>query len=684
MFPYKIAIPILSDITGTKPQHLRTMYAALLENDCIPLTEIPFIQQEAYVKEYLLRDRYVDVDLMQEATPDDEIPYLSVGVQAFFKRTKLVRDTISIQKAYAADRTVTSHLTNLATSYGITYRTLMRERSRFMSHTSLMNLLSDPYKGEDTVDRYRKCCFYCRDYIIARHESAGRPSDNSVFRETKNLKTFLCINCPYHPESKAKAHRKNDYVPSATCKRNSTYMITPNTRDTVNTITSRIPQQETYMAWAGVRAWMSKCQHTIPRIHPEIVNYCWFPDHTLLDIIVKTKVYKDGHFDTGRVWLTGIMDIASKVLVGYTLSTNPNSELIAHTFSTASAFKADSPIFGTCRYWYSDNGKDFRANLVKGLPNSHNEPPLYLNKEFGESGILEWLGITQVKARIYNGRAKPIERVWKTIEDEFICKMQGYCGNKPTNRPSTLAQDIKEGNLYTFEQFADIFADVIFPGYNNFKAKDESESPMERYLRLPKEKTVVPSWRTLSVLKHKKKSCAVYPNGIHYGMFKDKPLIYWHPGLARFIRPQMPYEKVQVYAFDEPFNRSLAIVYGQVFIGEAHPVEGLNIIEEKSHLVIQHLQEQASQLKTYSTHIKQMHNIVLQNNLTELGTGIPAIDNVAYGQVIDLERDAKEAYDDPRIPDELKDIAIQIQDLTIEPEVPDIIGDFLAQLGRKE
>jgi len=79
-----------------------------------------------------------------------------------------------------------------------------------------------------------------------------------------------------------------------------------------------------------------------------------------------------------------------------------------------------------------------------------------------------------------------------------------------------------------------------------------------------------------------------------------------------------------------------------------------------------------------------MHNIVLQNNLTELGTGIPAIDNVAYGQVIDLERDAKEAYDDPRIPDELKDIAIQIQDLTIEPEVPDIIGDFLAQLGRKE
>ena len=89
---------------------------------------------------------------------------------------------------------------------------------------------------------------------------------------------------------------------------------------------------------------------------------------------------------------------------------------------------------------------------------------------------------------------------------------------------------------------------------------------MERYLRLPKAKTIVPSWRTLAVLKRKKKSCAVHPDGIHYGTHDGKPIVYWHPGLAQFIRPQKPYEKVQVYAFDEPFNRSLAIVYGQVYV----------------------------------------------------------------------------------------------------------------------
>ena len=107
-----------------------------------------------------------------------------------------------------------------------------------------------------------------------------------------------------------------------------------------------------------------------------------------------------------------------------------------------------------------------------------------------------------------------------------------------------------------------------------------------------------------------------------------------------------------------------------------------NLIEERRYLVIQHLQEQAAQIRTYSSHIRQMHNIVLQNNLVELGTGIPAIDNVAYGQAID--ETTAGAVDDKRIPEELKELASKYQDLTIEAEGPDVIGDFLARLGRKE
>ena len=75
--------------------------------------EIPFDQQEAFAREYLLRDRYVDIDLMQCAAHDSDLPYLSVGVRQFFNRSNLVRAALSIQAAYAADHTITARLMEL-------------------------------------------------------------------------------------------------------------------------------------------------------------------------------------------------------------------------------------------------------------------------------------------------------------------------------------------------------------------------------------------------------------------------------------------------------------------------------------------------------------------------------------------------------------------------------------------
>lgn len=97
MFPYSISIPILSEIAETNEKKLRKMYAQIIDNDCVPLPAIPFDQQEKYAKEYLLRSQYVDIDLIQEATPDSDTPYLSEGVQRFFQRTNIVRKALSIQ-----------------------------------------------------------------------------------------------------------------------------------------------------------------------------------------------------------------------------------------------------------------------------------------------------------------------------------------------------------------------------------------------------------------------------------------------------------------------------------------------------------------------------------------------------------------------------------------------------------
>ena len=70
-------------------------------------------------------------------------------------------------------------------------------------------------------------------------------------------------------------------------------MVIPNLPDTVCTIVNRSSDQETCLAWNGVRAWASKHNYTPPRNKPQEVNYVWIADHTKLDIFVKTTQNPD-------------------------------------------------------------------------------------------------------------------------------------------------------------------------------------------------------------------------------------------------------------------------------------------------------------------------------------------------------------------------------------------------------
>ena len=352
-----------------------------------------------------------------------------------------------------------------------------------MNITPLYRALSHSASAEDTKDRYRTCCLYCRDLIIFLHEKPGKISAAKIFRDIRDSKPFPCKTCPYHPDVKNGPHKKGDFIPTATCSRNSEFMVKPNCDDTVCSVIRRIPEQQDVLAWAGVRAWAALYHYAPAREKSNIVNRVWFSDHKILDLEVRTRQRPDGSWEVQRPWITAIIDDASDVMVSYVLSLKPNSDCIAECFARACAFTVDTPYSGICDYFYIDNGRDYRSNKMKGLPNSEPEP-LYLNKEFGESGILEWFGIKVIHALPYRGRSKTIESIWNTIDREWIRPLPGYCGCSPNERPFILEQQIKSNELYTFEQFADYFADVIYPKYNDFAVT--KESPNSLYQRLPK------------------------------------------------------------------------------------------------------------------------------------------------------------------------------------------------------
>lgn len=682
-----ISAEILSEISHDSLQKTKKFYRrSLSENDLIPLECIPDDLQEKYVNDYLLHGRIIDFAFINACKDDAVSPLESRETKELFAEMKLMRKAYEIS---LSDH-ITEKLNALAKENSISYRTLMRKRKVYMNNSSLANALKHGSDSslhildeEDMKDRYRTCCYYCRDLIIYLHEQPGKISSAKIYRDLRDAKPFPCSKCPYHPEVKAKKHAKGEMIPSATCRRKEEFMVKPRCEDTVCLIVKRIPEQQDALAWEGVRSWASHYQYAPARERPKVVNEVWFSDHKELDILVRTGRNKDGEWIVRRPWLTAIIDAASEVMVSYVLSDYPNADCIAECFSQACAFTVDTPYCGLPDYFYIDNGKDFRSKKLAGLPNADDDnSPLFLNKNFGESGILEWFGVKVIHALKYRGRSKTIEPIWRLMDREWFKNMPGYCGEKPENCPEHVKEWLRKKqyeNFLTFEQLADDFADRIYPEYNSFGVT--RETPDDLYRRLPKASSYVPTWRTLAVLKSVSVERVIRPKGIQY----DNNY-YWNSELGPLIEKDDS-TKYRIFAFDTPFNRRISVVKDHTYICEAHLIEKLNVREEKRFKVIQHIRQQQLQHRFYSRRNRQIHSLILQTDVLKDISNAPVVDNIRYGQAIDKEKDEMEAQENNAIPDKLKEQAVAYAESLLSAEKehnePGPLTLALEELGRK-
>lgn len=243
-----------------------------------------------------------------------------------------------------------------------------------MNQSNLNMLLSADHNAYLYHDHLTSMCLYACDYAIYRHLAVNSPSANKILREFQSMKPFPCSSCPYSKEWQEKqrekaANRKRPVtpdIPPFTCRRGASQMIVPRTRYPLNDLFADVSAQDVLLARKGVDAWADKYHYTPARKKPERVNEVWFSDHHPLDLFVITRVHKNGMFDTARVWLTAVMDAASNAMVGYTLTTRPNTASIAEAFSRAAVFTVDSPFYALPEIFYIDNGKDYRSKLLNG------------------------------------------------------------------------------------------------------------------------------------------------------------------------------------------------------------------------------------------------------------------------------------------------------------------------------
>lgn len=250
-----ISLSILAELTGKSENEIRKLYRTIIDHECVPLSEIPKEIQDKYLSEYLLRNRLIDFSFLSAIRNySDGKPLASPEVQELFSEMRMLREARWISAAFSAAGTTTIRIRELAASHGISYSTFARRRKAYMNNTSLSRALMHESTTEDTVDRYRKCCFYCRDLIIFQHELPGKISGAKIYRDIHKSAPFPCKECPYHPTVKNGPHKKGACIPVATCARDSEFMIKPGCEDTVCTIINRIPEQQDVLAWEGVRS----------------------------------------------------------------------------------------------------------------------------------------------------------------------------------------------------------------------------------------------------------------------------------------------------------------------------------------------------------------------------------------------------------------------------------------------
>lgn len=202
----------------------------------------------------------------------------------------------------------------------------------------------------------------------------------------------------------------------------------------------------------GEKAFNDRCAPYIMRMYENLeANDCWIADNHTFDIISldgKTK---------HRLYLTAFTDAKSGVMVGWNITESPCAQ------STILALRHGIMRFGIPKCIYVDNGREFlnisfggRGNRSHKSMKDQPEPPAILNR----------LGIEMRNAIVRNAKAKPIERTFRTVKEQFSKLFEGFCGGTILERPESLKHRIKSGKIPRDYEIRDIFDSWIDGEYN--------------------------------------------------------------------------------------------------------------------------------------------------------------------------------------------------------------------------
>lgn len=324
----------------------------------------------------------------------------------------------------------------------ISSKLLYEWKKRLKKGDTLIDKRGGYNRGQSTIPEYYKNMF---DSIYLQQT---KPSIESCFKEVK-LESSL----------------KGDYIPGIKAFRN-------HVRNMNKAMVIR--------AREGKKAFDDKCMPYIERDYSLISpNDWWVSDHHLWDIFVRIPNGKGG-WKLGRPWGSYWMDMRTrKIMSSIIRIESPNSDVVLCSFGLGVEH------FGIPKGVRLDNGKDYKARDMfypegKYICSEDDQKKIY-------NSLAANLQIAVTYAIPYNAKAKPIERVFNTFEEQLGKKYPSYAGSNAKKRPEDL-KDLNIMDVITLEEFIEQHNRYVYEIYNETGHSGDSmygKSPNQVYSEIP-------------------------------------------------------------------------------------------------------------------------------------------------------------------------------------------------------
>lgn len=317
----------------------------------------------------------------------------------------------------------------------------------------------------------------------------------------------------------------------------------------------------------GDKAMKDECGMYIRRSYRDLnSNDIWVCDNHTFDVFI----HDEGVKKPARVYLTGFLDVRSRKMVGWYVTTAPSSD------ATLAALRRGIERYGIPKVIYSDNGREFLTHDIggrgfrKSAKTDEHEPPT----------ILQNLGIEFRTAMVRNAKAKIIERAFLDVKNDFSKLFEGYTGGTILERPERLKKTGKDAENFTirdeFVKYVDIFIQGYFNKCSHFGEGMDGKTRDDVYAECLVEKRTATADELNLMMLRNSKLVKVSRNGLKLSIngkdlyFISAELLYHHFGEKVYYRFN-PDDLKEVRVYDE-LDR---------FIGTAQQIATLSYFASK-------------------------------------------------------------------------------------------------------